>query len=92
MVDQHAASSFVLKGVTYMRNIEGKKWYRPREIAELGLIKNSTGGNNIESNYNFILVQIRNGNLRAKNYSEGHKLAYYLVSEDAITEYHKSEG
>jgi hypothetical protein len=66
------------------------KWYRPREIARLGLIKNSTGGDNEESNYNFILVQIKKGTLRARNYSEGQKMNYYLVSEEAIRDYHKA--
>lgn len=74
-----------------MRKIDQKKWYRPREIAELGLIRNSTGGDNVDSNYNFILVQIRNGNLKARNYSEGSKLANWLVSEDAIKEYLKGK-
>jgi hypothetical protein len=73
-----------------MRKINNKKWYRPREIAEQGLIKNSTGGDNVESNYNFILVQIRNGNLKGKNYSEG-SVPYWLVCEDAIRDYHKAD-
>lgn len=73
-----------------MTTLKGKKFYRPREIAELGLIKNSTGGDNIESNYNFILVQIKKGRLEARNYSEGDKIPYWLVSEEAIRKYHKS--
>ncbi len=69
----------------------GKVWYRPREIARLGLIKNSTGGNNEQSNYHFILGQIKAGRLKAKDYSKGDKLSYYLVSEDAIREYHQED-
>lgn len=72
-----------------MKLYEGKKWYRPREIASLGLIRNSTGGDNEDSNYNFILVQIRAGRLKARNYSEGNSRAYFLVSEDAIKQYNK---
>jgi hypothetical protein len=71
-----------------MRKIEGKKYYKPREIAQLGLIKNSTGGDNVESNYNFILNLIRSGKLTAKNYSMG-ATPYWLVSEDAIAKYHE---
>lgn len=65
------------------------KWYRPREIARLGLIKNSTGGDNEDSNYNYILELIKSGRLKARNYSTGKKLAFYLVSEDEIKRYHK---
>lgn len=71
-----------------MRKINNKKWYRPREIAKLGLIKNSRSTDNVDSNYNFILAQIRNGNLDAKNYGGG-SVSYWIVSEDAINEYHK---
>lgn len=66
----------------------GKKWLRPREIAKLGLIKNSTGGDNVESNYNFILKLIKTGKLKARDYSHAEK-PYYLVSEDEIKRYHK---
>lgn len=66
-----------------MRKIEGKKWYKPREIAVLGLIKNSTGGDNVESNYNFILKLIKAGKLAAKNYGIG-GTPYWMVSEDEI--------
>lgn len=72
-----------------MRTIYGKKWYRPREIAQLGLIKNSRGSDNVASNYNFILNLIKSGQLRAKNYSTGDKLAYWLVPEDEIDKYLK---
>jgi len=70
-----------------MRKIEGKRWFRPREIAQEGLIKNSTGGDNVESNYNFILNLIKSGRLAAKNYGMGNT-PYWLVSEDEIKRYH----
>lgn len=66
-----------------MRKIEGKKWLRPREIAVQGLIKNSTGGDNVDSNYNFILNLIKAGKLKAKNYGLG-ATPYWLVSEDEV--------
>ena len=68
--------------------LHSKVWYRPREIARLGLIKNSTGGDNEESNYNYILGLIKSGRLRAKDYSRGSKMHYWLVSEDEIARYH----
>lgn len=73
-----------------MRTIEGKKWYRPREIARLGLIRNSTGGDNENSNYDFILSLIRSGRLGAKDYSMGSKMRLWLVPEDEITRYHNT--
>lgn len=72
-----------------MKTLHGKTWYRPRDIARLGLIKNSTGGDNEESNYNFILGLIKSGRLAAKNYGQG-KVRYWLVSEDEIARYHNT--
>lgn len=74
------------------KELHSKTWYRPREIARLGLIKNSTGGDNEASNYNFILELIKSGQLKAKNYSRGKKMSYYLVSEDEIARYHSSDN
>lgn len=73
-----------------MKVINGKKWYKPREIAKLGLITNSTGNDNEDGNYNFILELIRNDRLKAVNYSVGNKLAYYIVCETEIQEYHNN--
>lgn len=74
-----------------MRTLNTKNWYRPREIAQLGLIKNSTGGDNESSNYNYILELIRNGTLKAKNYATGPaKRPFWLVSEDEIRKYHET--
>jgi hypothetical protein len=71
-----------------MKILRGKIFYRPREIAERGLITNSKGGDaSIESNYNYILHLIRDGDLKAKNYSRGSKVKYYLVPEDEIKRY-----
>lgn len=72
-----------------MKIYKSEKWYRPREIASLGLIRNSTGGDNEMSNYNFILVQIKTGRLKARNYSESKSRAYYMVSEESIKDYNK---
>jgi hypothetical protein len=64
----------------------GKKWYRPKEIAELGLIKNTRNSDKILSNYDYILRLIRNGKLAARDYctTDQH---YWMVSEDEIARY-----
>lgn len=72
-----------------MKTLYNKKWYTPREIAKLGMIKNSTGGDKLNSNHMFILKLIHSGRLRAKNYSSGTKRPFWLVPEDEIERYHK---
>lgn len=72
-----------------MRTLHGKTWYRPREIAQLGLIKNRAGGGTESGNYNFILNLIASKRLKAKNYGMGAK-PYWLVSEDEIKRYHET--
>lgn len=73
-----------------MRVIYGQRWYRPREIAQLKLIVNTVGGENEQSNYNYILNLIRTGRLRAKDYSAGTKMRLWLVPESEIKRYHDS--
>lgn len=72
-----------------MRTLYNKRWYRPREVARLGLIKNSTGGDNENSNYAFILSLIQSGKLKAKDYSKTGSTPYYLISETEIERYHR---
>ena len=68
-----------------------KKWYKPREIARLGLIQCSKGENaTLSGNYNFILKLIESGQLRAKNYSRGSIRKNWLISEDEIMHYHNT--
>lgn len=71
-----------------MKTIRSKKWYKPMEVARLGLIKNSTGGDNTLSNYLFILKLIKRGHLTAKNYSTTEH-PYWLISEDEIAKYNE---
>ena len=73
-----------------MKTFRGQSWYTPREIARLGLIKNSTGGNNVNSNHYFVLKLIHSGRLKAKNYSIGKKRKFWLVSDAAINHYHNN--
>lgn len=67
--------------------MQSRKWYKPREIARLGLIKNSMGSESEASNYDYVLMLIQTGRLRAKNYAKG-SVARYLVPEDEIQRYH----
>lgn len=60
-----------------------KKWYRPRQIARLGLIKNSVDSDKENSNYEYILKLIRTGQLKARNYSIGDS-PRWLISQDEI--------
>lgn len=63
-----------------------KEYYRPHEIAQLGLITNSTGGDNVASNYKHILQLIKTGNLKARNYGLGSR-PYYMVKASEIERY-----
>lgn len=60
-----------------------KKWYRPRQIARQGLIKNSVDSDKENSNYEYILKLIRTGQLKARNYSIGVS-PRWLISQDEI--------
>lgn len=66
-----------------MRTLYGQTWYRPREIADYGLILNSRG----RKDYYFVLELIKSGRLRAKDYGRG-KVPYWLVPESEIARYH----
>lgn len=66
--------------------IQHQKWYRPREIVDMGLIVNSRG----KPSYDRILELIKSGELKAKNYSIASKKKdtnpYYLVlGADLVT-------
>ncbi len=73
-----------------MQQIEGKRWYKPREIAKLRLIVNSTNGDNENSNYAFVLKLIKTGKLHAKDYSAGSGMRLWLVPEEEIERYHQT--
>lgn len=65
------------------------KLLKPREIARLGLIKNTMQSESEDSNYAFILSLITSGELKAKNVGKGSR-AYYLVSETEIARYNRT--
>lgn len=73
-----------------MKILLGEQWYTPREIARLGLIKNSTGGEKLNSNHIFVLKLIHSGQLRAKNFGIGAKRPAWLVPASAIKLYHNT--
>lgn len=71
--------------------IEPNEWYKPREIIKNGWIKST--GTSEGSHYNFILREIKAGNLKADNYARGPKdFAYYRVLGEWIIEYLKNQG
>lgn len=76
-----------------MEVVDSKHWFKPMEVAKMGLIKNSRGAeSSVMGNYNFILELIKSGRLKAKNYSPGSQRPYYLVSETEIEKYHSNNG
>lgn len=74
-----------------MRTLYGKTYYSPREIARDGLITNSTGGNNENSNYDYILWLIKDGQLKAKNYGRASQ-PRWLIAADEIERYRVKEA
>jgi hypothetical protein len=70
-----------------MRTIGQQNWYKPSEIANLGLIKGTLGERGTtRGHYEFVLGLIKSGKLKAKNYAHGEK-AYFLVSQSEIDRY-----
>jgi hypothetical protein len=66
-----------------------KNWYRPKEIAENGWIKNTLNSDKVLSNYDWILDEIKRGELKAKNYGKNPAYPYYLVSAKEIERYRR---
>ena len=62
------------------------KLFKPREIAEQGLIKNSLNTDNVTQNYQFVLKEIKAGRLKAKNYGTKSR-QFWRVSEAEIKRY-----
>lgn len=75
-----------------MKTYRGQRWYRPSEIARLGLIQNSKGeAGSTRSHYYYVIRLINAGKIKAKNYGHG-KTPYYLISETEIQRYHEQEA
>jgi hypothetical protein len=66
-----------------------KTWYKPREIARLGLIRNYAESDNEDSNYVFIHNLIKRGLLKASDYGLGQK-KMWIISKKEIDRYNKT--
>lgn len=62
------------------------RFYKPLDIAKMGMIKNSKQSDDPNKNYFFILNLIKKGRLKAKDYGNGSR-HYWLVSEAEIKRY-----
>lgn len=69
--------------------MDNNRWYKPREIATLGLIKSSGRGDSVGGNYAHIMKLIKSGKLKSKNYCTTGK-QYYLVKGREISRYQNS--
>ena len=65
---------------------KGKQFYKPSEIAKLGLIKNSVG----KGDYRFVLRLITRGDLVAEKWNVSGDKPYYVVSHDEIDRFNES--
>lgn len=68
-----------------MIEVEGMKYYTPREIANQSLIVNSKN----KGDYAFILTLIRKGLLNGVTSNTSKNIAYKVVSEAEIDRYNK---
>ncbi len=64
----------------------GKRWFKPSEIAKLELIKNSMGN----GDYRYVLRLINNGQLNAEQWNVAGDKPYYIVSQDEIDKFNES--
>jgi len=64
----------------------GKDWYKPSEIAEQAMIKNSVG----KGDYRFIIRLIKNGRLKSETWNTAGDKSYYIVSHDEIKRYNEA--
>lgn len=76
-----------------MKIMYNLKWYRPMEIAKLGLIQGRKGSaGTLQGHYNHVLELIKAGKLQAYNHSHGQVRNNWLVSENAIKAYYMRKG
>lgn len=73
-----------------MRTIYNYKWYTPKEVAALGLIRSPHNPDSFDASYRFIIHLIKQGLLPAKQWGKNpEKQPRYLVSEKAIVFYNE---
>lgn len=70
-----------------MNEIDPKKWYKPRVIADNGWIQKPSISY-VSSNYAYILDLIKEGILEAKNYGKG-KTPYYAIKGEEIIRFNE---
>jgi hypothetical protein len=64
----------------------GKRWYKPSEIAKRELIKNSVG----KGDYRFVLRLIKGGQLKAETWNVSGEKPYFVVSQDEIDSFNEA--
>lgn len=62
---------------------EAKQWLKPSEIANMSLIVNSKG----RGDYRYVLRLIKNGKLKARDWSQAGEKPYWLVHVEDIDKY-----
>lgn len=67
------------------------KWYRPRQIAREGLIVSPSGYSNETGNYHYVLRMIKEGHLRAQDYSAVGAKPYWIISEAEIKRFNNNQ-
>ena len=63
----------------------GKRWFKPSEIAKKSLIKNSVG----KGDYRYVLRLIKRGDLHAETWNARGEKPYFVVSKDEIDSFNE---
>lgn len=70
------------------------QWFRPSQLAEAGEIKapGGRGEASVATRHRFILREIKEGRLKAKNYAKSGRLPYYLVPDYEVKRYLEAQN
>lgn len=66
-----------------------ENWYKPRDIARLGLIKSPGRASTESGHYRFIMRQINAGRIKVINYAGPDSPPRYMVSETEIRQFNR---
>jgi len=69
--------------MTNPTTVINKEWFKPSELAKYNLITNSKG----KGDYRYVLKLIKNGKLKARDWSSTGNKPYWLVHWTEITNY-----